>query len=133
MELLPITGRYNESKRKISMTRQLVADCESFIVDTREARKTLVEANKAFDAKDFDKVDSLIKTANDSLAKVIPKRMNEEIASAKELLIDAKTRNVNISPMITVLKSATSLLKSGDYAQAVKEMREFKEMIKKTK
>ena len=131
MELLPITGRYNESKKKITTTKQLITDCEAFIVDTREARKTLVEANKAFDTKDFDKVDSLIKNANDSLAKVIPKRMNEEIASAKDLLIDAKTRNVNISPMITVLKSATSLMKSGDYAQAVKEMREFKEMIKK--
>jgi len=133
LELLPITGRYNESKRKISSTKQLIADCEAFIVDTREARKALVEANKAFDVKDFDKVDSLVKTANDSLAKVIPKRMNEEIASAKELLIDAKTRNVNISPMITVLKSATSLMKSGDYGQAVKEMREFREMIRKTK
>ena len=133
MELLPITGRYNESKRKIALTKQLVADCEAFIVDTREARRTLVEANKAFDSKDFDKVDTLVKSANDSLAKVIPKRMNEEIAAAKELLIDAKTRNVNISPMITVLKSATSLMKSGDYSQAVKEMREFREMIKKTK
>ncbi len=133
MELQPITGRYNESKRKIATTKQLIADCEAFIVDTREARKTLVEANKAFDAKDFDKVDSLVKTANESLAKVIPKRMNEEISAAKELLIEAKTRNVNISPMITVLKSATSLMKSGDYAQAVKEMREFREMIKKAK
>lgn len=133
MELLPITGRYNESKRKIANAKQLVADCEAFIVDTREARRNLVEANKAFDTKDFDKVDTLVKSANESLAKVIPKRMNEEIAAAKELLIDAKTRNVNISPMITVLKSATNLMKSGDYGQAVKEMREFREMVKKTK
>ena len=133
MELLPITGRYNDSKRKIATAKQLVADCEAFIVDTREARRILVEANKAFDSKDFDKVDTLVRTANDSLAKVIPTRMNEEIASAKELLIEAKTRNVNISPMITVLKSATSLMKSGDYGQAVKEMREFKEMIRKAK
>ncbi len=133
MELLPITGRYNESRRKIANAKQLITDCETFIVDTREARRNLVEANKAFDAKDFDKVDALVKSANESLAKVIPKRMNEEIASAKELLIEAKTRNVNISPMITVLKSATSLMKSGDYGQAVKEMREFREMIKKAK
>ena len=133
MELLPITGRYNESKRKIANAKQLVADCEAFIVDTREARRNLVEANKAFDSKDFDKVDTLVKSANESLAKVIPKRMNEEIAAAKELLIEAKTRNVNISPMITVLKSATNLMKSGDYGQAVKEMREFREMVKKAK
>jgi len=133
MELLPITGRYNESKRKITITKQLIADCEAFTVDTRDARRSLAEANKAFDSKDFDKVDSLIRTANDSLAKVIPKRMNEEITAAKELLIDAKTRNVNISPMITVLKSATNSMKSGDYSQAVKEMREFREMVKRTK
>ncbi len=133
MELLPITGRYNESRKKIATAKQLIADCEAFIVDTREARRNLVEANKAFDSKDFDRVDTLVRTANESLAKVIPKRMNEEIASAKELLIEAKTRNVNISPMITVLKSATNLMKSGDYSQAVKEMREFKEMIRKAK
>ena len=132
-ELLPITGRYNESRGKIAKTKQLISDCEAFIVDTREARKILVEANKAFDSKDFDKVDTAVKAANDSLAKVIPRRMNEEIISAKELLIDAKTRNINISPMITVLKSATNLMKAGDYAQAVKEMREFKEMVRKTK
>jgi cellobiose-specific phosphotransferase system component IIA len=133
MELLPITGRYNDSKRKIASAKQLVADCEAFIVDTRDARRYIVEANKAFDSKDFDKVDALVKSSNESLAKVIPKRMNEEITAAKELLIDAKTRNVNISPMITVLKSATNLMKSGDYGQAVKEMREFRDMIKKTK
>lgn len=133
MELLPITGRYNESKKKIATTKQLITDCEAFIVDTRDARRSLVDATKAFDSKDFDKVDFLIRNANESLAKVIPKRMNEEITSAKEMLIEAKTRNVNISPMITVLKSATSMMKAGDYAQAVKEMREFKEMVKKSR
>jgi hypothetical protein len=33
--------------------------------------------------------------------------------------------------MLTVLKSTMGLLKAGDYAQAVKEMRNFNEMMKK--
>jgi hypothetical protein len=33
--------------------------------------------------------------------------------------------------MITILKSVTSLMKAGDYAQSLREMRQFREMIRK--
>ena len=130
-ELLPITGRYNESRTKISDLKKLIQDCEVFIVDTKEARRILAEATKSFELKDFDKVDVLVKSANDSLFKAIPVRMTEEMKTARERLIDAKSRNVNITPMLTVLKSTMGLLKAGDYAQAVREMRDFNEMMKK--
>jgi len=130
-ELLPITGRYNESRTKISDLKKLIQDCEIFIVDTKEARRILVEATKSFELKDFDKVDVLVKSANDNLFKAIPIRMTEEMKTARERLIDAKSKNVNITPMLTVLKSTMGLLKAGDYAQAVKEMRDFNEMMKK--
>lgn len=131
-ELLPITGRYNESKRKIAQLKNFIADCELFIVDTKDARRLLMEASKALDAKDFDKMDNSIKMANESLSKSIPSRMNEEMRKARDELIAAKVRDVNITPMLTVLKSATSLMKSGEYPQAIKEMREFKELMKKS-
>lgn len=130
-ELLPITGRYNESKMKIGRLKNYIADCEIFIVDTKDARRLLTEASKALEAKDFDKMDISIKMANESLNKSIPGRMNEEMRKARDELIDAKVRDVNITPMLTVLKSATSLMKSEEYPQAIKEMREFKEMMKK--
>ena len=130
-ELLPITGRYNESKKKIGQLKTFIADCEMFIVDTKDARRLLMEASKALDIKDFDKMDNSVRMANESLNKSIPGRMNEEMRKARDELIDAKVRNLNIQPMLTVLKSATSLMKSGEYPQAIKEMREFKEMMKK--
>jgi cellobiose-specific phosphotransferase system component IIA/RNA polymerase subunit RPABC4/transcription elongation factor Spt4 len=130
-ELLPITGRYNESRSKISDLKKLIQDCEVFIVDTKEARRILVEATKSFDLKDFDKVDVLVKSANESLFKAIPVRMTEEMKTARERLIDAKARNVNITPMLTLLKSTMGLLKAGDYSQAIREMRDFNEMMKK--
>lgn len=130
-ELMPITGRYNESKKKISNLKLFIANCEVFIVDSKDARRLLVDATKAFDQKDFDKVDSLVKQASDSLSKAIPGRMNEEMSKAKYDLVGAKEKNINITPMLTVLKSATNLMKSGDYPQAMKEMREFKEMMRK--
>jgi len=130
-ELLPITGRYNEFKKKLADLKDLIVDCEVFIVDTKEARRLLVDATRAFDQKEFDRVDSHIKVATDSLYKAIPVRMNEEMNKAKEALRDAKVRNVNIAPMLTTLKSSVNMLKSGDYAHAIKEMREFREMMKK--
>jgi cellobiose-specific phosphotransferase system component IIA/RNA polymerase subunit RPABC4/transcription elongation factor Spt4 len=129
-ELLPITGRYNESKKKVANMKELIGNAELFIVDTKEARSLLVDASKALDMKDFDKLDTLIKTAQDKLYKAIPSRMNEEMKKAKAELVEAKMRNVNITPMITVLKSATNLMKAGDYAQALREMRDFKQMMK---
>jgi cellobiose-specific phosphotransferase system component IIA/RNA polymerase subunit RPABC4/transcription elongation factor Spt4 len=130
-ELLPITGRYNGARTKISDLKKLIQNCEIFIVDTKEARRILAEATKSFELKDFDKVDVLVKSANDNLFKAIPIRMTEEMKTARERLIDAKSRNVNITPMLTVLKSTMGLLKAGDFAQAVKEMRDFNEMMKK--
>ena len=132
-ELLPITGRYNESRKKLANFKQLISDAEAFLVDTKEARGLLVDAAKAMDAKDFDRLDSLIKTAQEKLYMAIPARMNDEMRKAKDDLLDAKMKNVNITPMITILKSATNLMKAGDYAQALREMREFKEMIKNPK
>jgi cellobiose-specific phosphotransferase system component IIA/RNA polymerase subunit RPABC4/transcription elongation factor Spt4 len=130
-ELLPITGRYNESKKKVSSLKALISDSETFIVDTKEARNMLIEASKAFESRDFDRVDFTVRNAEEKLFKAIPARMNEEMKKAKEQLVEAKVKNVNISPMITLLKSATSLMKSGEYGQAMKEMREFREMVKK--
>lgn len=130
-ELLPITGRYNESRNKLTDLKKLIQNCEIFVVDTKEARRILVDATKSFEMKDFDKVDALIREANENLAKGIPARMSEEMRKAKEDLIEAKSKNVNITPLLTVLKSATGLMKAGDYPQAVKEMRDFREMMKK--
>ena len=130
-ELQPITGRYNDSKKKIASLKTLISDADLFIVDTREARSQLVEATNAFDSRDFDRVDVVVRTARERLYKSIPGRMSEEMKKAKDQLLEAKMKNINIAPLITILKSATTMMKNGDYAQALKEMREFREMMKK--
>lgn len=131
-ELLPITGRYNESKKRYAAMKELISNAEFFIVDTKEARSLMVDASKAIDMRDFDKLEMQIKTVQDRLYRAIPSRMNEEMRKAKDDLLEAKMKNVNITPLITILKSATSLMKAGDYAQALKEMRDFRELIKRT-
>ncbi len=130
-ELLPITGRYNDSRKKLTAMKELIGDAEFFIVDTKEARGLMVDASKALDVKDFDKFDMLARAAHDRLYKDIPPRMNDEMRKARDQLLDAKMKSANITPMITVLKSATNLMKAGDYAQALKEMREFRNLISK--
>jgi len=131
-ELQPITGRYNEAKIKTAALKQLIADSEIFIVDTKEARALVVEVNKALDAKDFDKLEATVKKAQEKLYQAIPARMNEEMRKAKDDLLEAKMKNVNITPMITILKSATNSMKSGNYASAIREMREFREIMRKS-
>jgi cellobiose-specific phosphotransferase system component IIA len=106
-------------------------DCELLILDTKEARTALSEASKAFEAKDFDRVEMLVKQASERLYRVIPDRMNDEMRKAKDLLLEAKMKNANITPLITILKSVTTLMKAGEFQQALREMREFKEQIKK--
>jgi cellobiose-specific phosphotransferase system component IIA len=130
-ELLPITGRYKEARNRTASLRALVSDCETLIIDTKEARTALSEASKAFDANDFDKVEMLVKQATDRLYRAIPDRINEEMHAAKAQLIEAKMKNVNTTPMITILKSVRTLMKAGDYQQALREMKEFKEQMRK--
>lgn len=130
-ELLPITGRYKEARKRTTALRSLVADCETLILDTKEARVALAEASKAFEANDFERVEMLVKQATDRLYRAIPDRVNEEMHAAKAQLIEAKMRNVNTTPMITTLKSVRTLMKAGDYQQALREMKEFKEQMRK--
>ncbi|MGB2580876.1 MAG: hypothetical protein WBD03_00185 [Thermoplasmata archaeon] len=130
-ELLPITGRYNESKQKISSLRSLMSDSEIINVNTKEVRVMLAEAATSFESNDFDKVDLTVKSATDKLFVGIEPRLGEEIRRARDQLVELKERNQNITPMITVLKSARTLMKSKDYPQALKEMREFKDMVRK--
>jgi len=130
-ELLPITGRYNESKQKISSLRNLMSDSEIITVNTKEVRAMLAEAAKSFDSNDFDKVDLTVKSATDKLFTGIEPRLGEEIRRARDQLVELKERGQNITPMITVLKSARSMMKSKDYPQALREIREFKEQVRK--
>ncbi len=130
-ELLPITGRYKEARDKTAALKSLVADCESLILDTKDARTALVEANKSFEANDFERVELLVKQATDRLHRAIPDRINEEMHAAKGQLIEAKMKGVNTAPMITVLKSVRTLMKAGDYQQALREMKEFKEQMRR--
>ncbi len=132
-EMHPITGRYNETKKKVDALRQLISDSELLFVDTRDGRAKLVEATRAFEERDFDRVDLAVKEARGLLEKDIPARMSEEIKKAKVQLVEAKEKGVNITPLLTQLKTAISLMKSSDYGQALKEMREFKEMMKRAK
>jgi DNA-directed RNA polymerase subunit RPC12/RpoP len=130
-ELMPITGRYNESKEKIAALKGLLADSELVSANTRETRQVLSEAVKSFEANEFDKVDAMIKDATKKLYQEIDPRMEDEIRRARNQLVELKARGMNITPMITVLKSARTLMLSKDYAQALKELREFKEQVKK--
>jgi cellobiose-specific phosphotransferase system component IIA len=130
-ELFPITGRYKEARNRTATLRSLVTDCETLILDTKEARTALTEASKAFETNDFDRVEMLVKQAMDRLYRAIPDRVNEEMHAAKAQLIEAKMKNVNTTPMITTLKSVRTLMKSGDYSQALKEMKDFKEQMRK--
>ncbi|UCE46035.1 MAG: hypothetical protein JSU93_04005 [Methanobacteriota archaeon] len=130
-ELLPITGRYNESKQKLGSLTNLVADSELIDVDTKEARLLLTEATRAFEANEFDRVDETVRSATKSLYAAIEPRMEDEIRRARNQLVEVKAKGLNITPMITVLKSARTLMKSKDYQQALKEMREFKAQLEK--
>ncbi len=130
-ELLPITGRYKEALARTAALKSLVTDCETLILDTKDARTALVEANKAFEVNDFDRVEMLVKQATDRLYRAIPDRINEEMHAAKGQLIEAKMRNINTTPMITILKSVRTLMKAGDYQQALREMKEFKEQMRR--
>lgn len=130
-ELLPITGRYNESKEKITSLRSLMSDSEIINVNTKEVRAMLAEAAASFESNDFDKVDLTVKSATDKLFTGIEPRLGEEIRRARDRLVELKERGQNITPMITVLKSARTMMKSKDFPQALKEMREFKNMVKK--
>jgi hypothetical protein len=130
-ELLPITGRYNESKQKISSLRNLIADSEVINVNTKDARTMLTDAARAFESNDFDRVDLTVRSATDRLFKDVEPRMEEEIRRARDLLVELKGRGQNITPMITALKSARTLMKSKDYPQALREMREFKDQVRR--
>jgi cellobiose-specific phosphotransferase system component IIA len=128
-ELLPITGRYNESKQKLNNLRTLISDSEMIAVNTKETRLQLVEATKSFEANDFDTADATVRAATKKLYAVIEPRMEDEIRRARNQLVEVKAKGMNITPMITVLKSARTLMKAKDYQQALKEMREFKEQL----
>jgi cellobiose-specific phosphotransferase system component IIA len=130
-ELLPITGRYNESKQKLNTLRALISDSEMIAVNTKETRLQLVEATKSFEANDFDNADATVRSATKKLYAMIEPRMEDEIRRARNQLVEVKAKGMNITPMITVLKSARTLMKAKDYQQALKEMREFKEQLEK--
>jgi cellobiose-specific phosphotransferase system component IIA len=130
-ELLPITGRYNESKQKLNTLRAVISDSEMIAVNTKEMRLQLVEATKSFETNDFDAADATVRAATKKLYAAIEPRMEDEIRRARNQLVEVKAKGMNITPLITILKSTRTLMKAKDYQQALKEMREFKQQMEK--
>lgn len=131
-ELVPITGRYNETREALRKFERLVKDARYIGIDTDPLKAVLESAKSSFNSLDFTKTEEMVKKSTDEVISQIPDRMSKEIEKAKQMLVEAKMKtDIGVTPQITILKSAIKDMREEKYLEALSEMKRFKREMKK--
>jgi hypothetical protein len=131
-ELVPITGRYNETRGALRKFERLVKDARYIGIDTDPLKVVLESAKSSFNSLDFTKTEEMVKKSTDEVISQIPDRMSKEIEKAKQMLVEAKMKtDTGVTPQITILKSAIKDMREEKYIEALSEMKRFKREMKK--
>lgn len=121
-----LTGKYIEAHELTDELEKLIASCERFYVDVREAKKLLAEAKDAGEHGDWSMMGILARKGREEIMKGLPELMNNELKKAKSMLLDAKAEGKDVSTLVKLLKEAGSAAKQEKYDEALSRLIDFK-------
>jgi len=96
-----------------------------------EAKSLYDEAKNAAVKNDSQASIQLTAKAQESLNKILPNYISNEMRKAKLTLRDIKMMNVDISQPVQMLKDANDHVMHGDYCTALAHIKAFKEYVQK--
>jgi len=126
-----LSGGTALSDVEIDVIARIIEDAMLMSINVSEAKGLYEQVRKASEAGDMAKVTSLSKDINDSLMKILPRYIANEMRKAKADLRDIKMMNVDITHPVDILKRTNDSVRDGDYGSALHSMKEFKEFIGK--
>lgn len=126
-----LSGGTALSEVEIDVIARIIEDALLMSINVTEAKGLYEQVRKASEAGDMSKVSSLSKEINDSLMKILPRYIANEMRKAKADLRDIKMMNVDISHPVDILKRANDSVRDGDYGTALHSMKEFKDFLVK--
>lgn len=119
------------SEVEVDVIARILEDAMLLNVNVSEAKTLFEQVKRASETRDTARISSLSRDINDSLMKILPRYIANEMRKAKADLRDIKMMNVDISHPVDILKRANDSVRDGDYGTALHAMKEFKDFLGK--
>lgn len=126
-----ITGRYVEASELCESLEKLIRDSEHLYIDVREARRLLNEAKDARKHGDWTMMGVLAKKGRETILKLLPDTLKDELKKCKEVLLEAKAEGKEVTSLIKILKEAAVAFKKRNLEEALERLIEFKAELKR--
>ncbi len=121
---------FNGSARLLEEIERLVSDISSLGTDTAKARRLIGSAWEACRDGDWNLVSTLAHQTEEVISPSIPDLVRSQIAKARSHLSEAKSRGVDISPYVILVKSAMQALHSNSPDEALRITKELMDRLR---
>ena len=123
---------YSEARGLLASTDALVADGRSMGMAVREVEDLTERSRTAIAQRDLTGGLRYAKEANERVLQLVPDFVHEEMRTARNTLLDLKMRGYDLSRPIGVLKEASARVKSEDWNEALRFLKEFRKELEKS-
>jgi len=125
------SGKYLEASDMVESLSRLIGVCDQFYLDTREAKRMLVEARDAGEHGDWGMMGILARKGREQLLRSLPEATRGEMRKAKNQLLDAKADGKDVRTLVKVLKAAGVAMNREMYDQTLETLSDFKDELKR--
>jgi len=119
-------GDYVKVKEDLDFMNELLKNSTYMRFDVSDGVKYLGILKEAINKSDWTKASKIATTGKEKIISVLPSQIRGEMRKARELLIDWKSKDKDITKPIKHLKEASMAVKSGDHAEALRFLVLFK-------
>jgi predicted RNA-binding Zn-ribbon protein involved in translation (DUF1610 family) len=117
---------YIKARENLEFVEEIIKNSEFLNFDVSEGLKSVTDIKKAIEKRNWLKAAKVAGDAKTSVLDVLNTQIQGEIKKARSVLIDWKSKKVDISKPMGYLKEASIALKNDDLSEALKYLTAFK-------
>ena len=119
-----------KAKENLDMVGGLIKDSAFLHFDISDSRKSLKEIKAAIDEKDWGKASKVAMEGKHKILKLLPTQIQDELKKARSVLLDRKSKDMDIVKPMKFIKEATIAFKKQEYGKTLKNLVLFRQATK---
>lgn len=116
---------FNETRSLLDGDAALAAELRNLGMDVRDVERLQTQSRQALDHHDPKGALRQAQQAHDRLSTAVPAFVETQMKKGRDTLLDLKVRGGDVSKYAGILKEASAHVKSGEYGDALRFLREF--------
>jgi ATP/maltotriose-dependent transcriptional regulator MalT len=119
-----------KAEAAVNKIDSIVEVCEAMGMEVTKAQYLITQAKNNLEKGEWEIALDYSQQANDDVMGELPEFLAALVKKAKPILLKAKRMNIDISRALKLVKEARVYIKSGDYMEAIKALRAYRQEVK---